>query len=335
MTTKQIDTPPQTGVPLAEGQFVWLSCWSCRVSLSEVSQPSAAQYTSQSCKNCNVTTECHDGIWRALSPQRMQYFSRFITDYEFIRAAEGRGSHSANYYLELPYKDLSGSNSSQWAIRARTYSYIQSHIIPPLAKLHNRPLRILDLGAGNGWMSYRLALLGHLPVAVDLLTNDQDGLGAAIHFSDYIRPLFPRVQAELDNLPFPSHTFDLVIFNASFHYSEDFDRTMAEAFRCTCRGGSILIADSPWYPNEEDGHRMVQEKHRHFSEKYGFSSNSIFNLEYLTPDRLLRLRNQFDAKWETFKPFYGFQWSLRPLRAKLLNRRTPSQFKIYSARVNA
>jgi predicted RNA methylase len=46
----------------------------------------------------------------------------------------------------------------------------------------SRPLDLLDLGAGTGWMSYRLALRGHHPVAVDLLNDDRDGLGAARHF---------------------------------------------------------------------------------------------------------------------------------------------------------
>jgi hypothetical protein len=40
------------------------------------------------------------------------------------------------------------------------------------------------------------------PIAVDLLTNDQDGLGAAEHFKQRLPLSFPRFQAELDNLPF-------------------------------------------------------------------------------------------------------------------------------------
>ena len=109
-------------------------------------------------------------------------------------------------------------------------------------------------------MSYRLALRGHLPVAVDLLTNEQDGLGAAINYTRAVDPLFPRVQAELERLPFPSFGFDLVIFNASFHYSEDYECTFAEALRCTRRGGVVVIADSPWYAKEESGERMVEKK---------------------------------------------------------------------------
>jgi SAM-dependent methyltransferase len=208
-------------------------------------------------------------------------------------------------------------------------------VLAPLAKLNKRPLRILDLGAGNGWMSYRLALRGHLPIAVDLLTNDRDGLGAAVHYNTHIHPLFARVQADLDRLPFGSSIFDLVIFNASFHYSEDYERTFAEALRCTRPGGSIMIADTPWYAEEESGRRMVEEKHKRFSVTYGFASDSISSLEYLTPDRLHRLQNAFELKWSCIRPFYGIRWSLRPLRAKLAGRRPPSQFRIYAACVSA
>jgi SAM-dependent methyltransferase len=252
-----------------------------------------------------------------------------------IRAAEGRGGTQSEYYLGLPFKDISGRNSGQWAIRARTFRAIEQSIVAPLAQLNQRPLRILDLGAGNGWMGYRLALQGHLPVAVDLLTNDRDGLGAAIHYNTHLHPLFPRVQADLDRLPFASSIFDLVIFNASFHYSEDYERTFAEALRCTRAGGSIVIADTPWYAEEESGRRMVMEKHKRFFAAYGFASNSIASLEYLTPDRLRRLQKAFNLEWSDIKPFYGIRWALRPLRAKLAGRRPPSQFRIYAARVSA
>ena len=99
------------------------------------------------------------------------------SEYQTVRAAEGRGSEDPEYYLALPYRDLSGRNVSQWAIRARTFRYIERKILPPLEAVHPAAMKVLDLGAGNGWMSYRLALRGHRPAAVDLLTNDQDGLG--------------------------------------------------------------------------------------------------------------------------------------------------------------
>jgi SAM-dependent methyltransferase len=315
--------------------MVTLLCWQCRASLADMFPVTRAGSGKHVCPNCAAITQYQDGIWLSLTPEQIDHFRRFITEYEFIRAAEGRGSAESEYYLNLPYKDISGRNSDQWAIRARTFRTMERDIIAPLARRRGRPLRILDVGAGNCWLSYRLALLGHLPVAVDLLINDQDGLGAAIHFNSQVRPLFPRIQSALDRLPFAAAIFDLVIFNASFHYSEDYQRTFAEAFRCTRPGGAVVIADTPWYAKEESGQKMVEEKHKRFTATYGFPSNSISSLEYLTSDRLQRLQNEFKPEWKSIKPFYGIRWSLRPFLAKIRGHRQPSQFRIYAAWVNA
>jgi SAM-dependent methyltransferase len=315
--------------------IVALVCWQCGILLADMPMATQTGSGKRVCSSCTAITHYRDGIWLSLAPEQTNHFRRFVTEYEFIRAAEGRGSAESEYFLNLPYKDISGRNSDQWAIRARTFRAMERDILAPLARRHQRPLHILDLGAGNGWLSYRLTLLGHLPVAVDLLTNDFDGLGAAIHFSSRVRPLFPRVQAVLDRLPFASSTFDLVIFNASFHYSENYQRTFAEAFRCTRPGGAIVIADTPWYAKEEIGQEMVEEKHKRFTATYGFPSNSISSLEYLSPDRLQCLQSEFKVQWEWIKPFYGIRWALRPLLARLKGRRRPSQFRIYVARVNA
>jgi SAM-dependent methyltransferase len=314
---------------------ITLLCWRCGASLSNISFAPRTGSGDCRCPRCAATTQYQDGIWLSLSPEQNDHFRRFVTEYEFIRAAEGRGSPESEYYLSLPYKDISGRNSDQWAIRTCTFRALVREIVSPLAKRLGRPLRILDVGAGNGWLSYRLALLGHLPVAVDLLTNDRDGLGAAIHFSSLVHPLFPRVQAALDRLPFASSTFDLVIFNASFHYSEDYQRTFAEALRCTRSGGAVVVADTPWYAREESGQGMVEEKHERFTAAYGFPSDSISSLEYLTPNRLQRLKDEFNLELTWIKPFYGFRWILRPFFAKIKGRRRPSEFRIYKARVNA
>jgi len=334
MIVTKMDATDRTAEPSLNSTVILL-CWNCGTALSKITEVALNDSGVSVCSHCGTATAYRNGIWIAISPRRLDRFRQFIADYEFIRTAEGRGSSQPDYYLGLPYEDISGRNRKQWAIRAHTFQTMERLIFKPLAKLHKRPLRILDLGAGNAWMSYRLALRGHLPVAVDLLTNEQDGLGAAINYTRAVDPLFPRVQAELERLPFPSFGFDLVIFNASFHYSEDYACTFAEALRCTRRGGVVVIADSPWYAKEESGERMVEERHQRFTEKYGFPSDSISSLEFLTPARLQRLRDSFQLSWKTIKPFYGVPWSLRGLRAGLEGRRAPSKFRIYVAGVAA
>jgi SAM-dependent methyltransferase len=311
-----------------------LVCRHCAVGQVFVDAEPGPELDARQCPCCRSYIFCQNGIWRALRSGREAYFGRFITDYEFIRAAEGRGSEGSDFYLELPYRDLSGNNAGQWAIRARTFCYIEHRILQPLATRVGRKLRILDLGAGNGWMSYRLALAGHVPVAVDLLTNDQDGLGAAAHFRKGLSSLFVRVQAELDDLPFAEDVFDVVIFNASFHYSEHYETTFAEALRCTRPGGLIIIADTPWYSRDESGRKMLCERRAHFTARYGFASDAIASREYLTDRDLRFLHSRFAIEWRFYSPFYGIRWLLRPLLAKLRRRRTPSQFRIYVAEVS-
>src|SRR4051812_31541850 len=124
---------------------------------------------------------------------------RFLEDYVKIRHAEGRGSRDAEYYFALPYRDITGKLQDQWDIRGKSYRYLETHVLPPIEKHFARPLRIVDLGAGNCWLSYRLALRGHRPMAVDILGDDLDGLAAGRHYQE--KTPFPRVNGEFDELP--------------------------------------------------------------------------------------------------------------------------------------
>jgi SAM-dependent methyltransferase len=299
-----------------------LQCPSCRADISGLD-----------CTVCGFRMRVSRGIVHALPPERAALFARFMEDYGRIRAAEGRGSESDDFYLSLPYEDISGRNSEQWQIRARSYDYLIEHVLGPNPQ--DGGARILDLGAGNCWMSYRLALAGYSPFGVDLLTNDRDGLGAAVHYRSHLPELFPRFQAEASRLPFQNEKFDTVIFNASFHYSENYVVTLREAFRCVRKGGMVIISDTPWYSCEKSGRRMVDERRALFSQRYGTASDSIKSLEFLTDERLRILEEQLSIRWTRHSPKYGFKWAIRPLVAKLRRRREPSRFHIFVAQKKA
>lgn len=284
------------------------------------------------CSHCNFSFRQRSGIWQALPEARRAYYARFLREYEAVRKAEGRGSAEAEYYLSLPDCDRTSNNSWQWAIRARSFHYLIRKILPALSR-EVQPMLILDLGAGNGWLSHRLAKLGDLPVAIDLQTNTFDGLGAASHYWRQLPFRFPRFQAELDRLPFADGQFDCAIFNASFHYSENYDVTLAEAIRCLRPGGTLVVADSPFYRREESGRRMLQERRESFQRQFGFVSDGLASQEYLTSERLLALEARHDIEWRIHNVWYGIRWAWRPLAARLKGRREPSQFRIYTAQV--
>jgi len=300
-------------------QGVRPQCPRCRANINQLD-----------CDSCGLQMPVENGIVKALPPDRTAHFARFMEDYEHIRAAEGRWSQQDDFYLGLPYKDNSGNNSKQWEIRACSFDYLMKHVLD--RNLQHGGERILDLGAGNCWMSYRLALAKYRPFAVDLLTNDRDGIGAADHFQKHVPTMFPRIQAELSRLPFQDGQFDAAIFNASFHYTDDYVVTLREALRCVRSNGTVIIIDTPWYSCEESGRKMVAERNSAFLERYGTASDSIKSLEYLTDERLRTIEQQLGIRWTIHHPPYGLKWAMRPLVARLSNRREPSRFRIYTAR---
>jgi SAM-dependent methyltransferase len=241
----------------------------------------------------------------------------FLEQYGRIRAAEGRGSSSEAYYRALPFVD-----SPQWKIRAATFRYFLRHILPA------QPSRILDLGAGNAWLSNRLAERGHAPVAVDIFRDSRDGLDATRHYATS----FPRIEAEFDHLPFASAQFDIAIFNASLHYSADYARTLAEARRCLRPGGRIVILDSPVYKLRVHGEAMRSERQQLFEHQYGFRSEALHSVEFLDEPMLAGLATGLELTWTIYRPWYGLRWHLRPLMARLKGRRPPSRFWILEAR---
>lgn len=279
------------------------------------------------CPHCGFAFHISSGIVHALPPERVVHYARFIEEYERIRIAEGRSSDDPEFYLNLPYKDITGKNSRQWRIRSRSFDELLNRILRPRISTGY----VLDLGAGNCWMSYRLFLAGYKPVAVDLLTSDHDGLGAAKHYRERLPMLFPRFRAEYSRLPFRSNQFDAVIFNASFHYAEDFRQVLREALRCIKSDGIVVISDTPWYSCETSGEQMLAERQGTFRMLYGTSSNSLKSLEYLTDKRLQDLAEQLSIRWQVQSPHYGALWSLRPIVAKIRRRREPAKFRIYVA----
>ena len=292
----------------------FISCPQCGVPLKIISSSILG------CPKDGLEYIRKDGIWRFLSSDRLKYYQRFIQEYETVRSAEGRGSADSAYYQALPFQDLTGRMASDWKIRATGFQTLLTQVIAKTET--NGPLKILDLGAGNCWLSYRLTLKSHTLAAVDLLTNSLDGLGAHIHY-----PVdFTVAQAEFDNIPFANNQFDIVIYNASFHYAVSYRETLREAMRCLTPDGQIVILDSPIYNDRASGEKMVREREKHFKNLYGFSSNSIPSENFLTYQKLARLAFECSLSWQTYEPYYNLKWALRPWLAKLRGSREPAKF---------
>jgi SAM-dependent methyltransferase len=169
-----------------------------------------------------------------MSEERPADLRTFVDDYRRVRLAEGFASPDPEFARGLPFRDATGRNRPAWRLRALHYLALRA----ALAALP-RVDRVLDLGAGNGWLARRLAPSFRV-TALDVDATDT-GLGAL----DDRR--VGRLRADLQALPLAAGGFDVVIVAAALHYALDLSCALTEVARVLRPGGLLVIVDSPVY----------------------------------------------------------------------------------------
>jgi SAM-dependent methyltransferase len=258
----------------------------------------------------------------------------FGAAYARHRQAEGR-DYSGDELAALPYV-RSGPLARQWAVRARTFDAFVRHVLRPERTRTGQRLTVLDLGAGNGWLSYRVGREGERAIALDIRTDAIDGLGAAEALADRVGSRMRCVNGSFQSIPLLSDQADIAVFNASLHYATDLESALGEAVRVVRTGGCVAILDSPFYATESDGLAMVGEKHANAATRFGDAADVLLGppfIEFLTPTRLANASCEFGLQWRRRRVSYPFWYELRPLLARLTGRRRPSRFDLWVARV--
>ena len=131
----------------------------------------------------------------------------------------------------------------EWRWRRRSFERLRKYL---LKKHAQQPLRILDLGCGNGWMSNRLAEQPQWEVwAVDLNETELEQ-GARCFASPNLRFVYADVLAGV----LPQNGFDVVVLAASVQYFSDLPALWAVLHKLLTISGEIHVADSHFYQNE-------------------------------------------------------------------------------------
>ncbi|HEY4076025.1 MAG TPA: class I SAM-dependent methyltransferase [Rhizomicrobium sp.] len=250
----------------------------------------------------------------------------FSEAYAHVRSQEGRELHG-DLLKSLPYL-RSGPLARQWAVRAASFDAFVQHVLTP--REDGRALDILDLGAGNGWLSYRMARRGHRALALDMRDDMVDGLGAAVELT-HDAP-FECVVGSFTALPLGKRRFDIVLFNASLHYAKNLPDVLGEAVAVVRSGGVVVVMDSPFYARDRDGAEMVSEKCAHGEARFGTGADLLLSqgfIEYLTPQLLAAAIP--GLRWARRRVRYPLWYELRPLVARFKGMRRPSRFDLWIA----
>ncbi len=300
---------------------LWLPMFVCPCCSSPLADAGSRERT---CMGCRRTFVCRNGIFRFLVQERLASIEPFLRQYRSVREQDGYRSATAEYYCSLPVVRPDHHQAAAWSVRQQTYGTLTRRV---LRRFGDRPLAILDLGAGNGWLSHRLAQLGHRAVAVDWLDDEEDGLGAHKHYASS----FVCVQADFDWLPFAARQFDLAIFNGSLHYSPDIAATLGGAVRMLAPGGALLVMDSPLFRRDEDGRAMLARKEDAFRSDYGLITVVRSGVGYLTFTRLAAAAEGLGLACRFFASRGQLLWMVRRMLAGFKIRRPPAGFGLWVA----
>lgn len=276
------------------------------------------------CRGCTRRFASRGGMYRCLTADRLAAAEPELRQYRTVRAREGYRVAPAEYYRMLPCVRPDDPHAPEWRIRAESFQQLLRR-----ARLDggSAPRRVLDLGAGNGWLSHRLTLLGHQVVAADRLDDDEDGLGACRH---YAAP-FARVHADFDALPFAPGQFDLVVFNGSLHYAPDVAATLARARCMLAPGGALAVMDSPMFRRDADGHTMVAEKLRRFRTEYGLTTVVHPHVGFLTLTALAQAAEPIGLRGQFLRSRGPLRWRVGREIARFRLRREPAAFGVWLA----
>ena len=296
---------------MAERTFEF-SCPCCAIALSN-------QLT---CANCATVFEKREGIYRFLLPDRSAEIQPFLTQYRRVRERDGYRSFTGADYVNLPYVRPQGVMADVWRVRQQSYD----HLVTLLDK-HSRT--ILDLGAGNGWLSHRLTKLGHRLAAVDWLDDEKDGLGAHRHYPVQ----FTCVQADFDMLPFATRQFDVVIFNASLHYGPDLTGSLSKAYKLVKPNGQIFLMDSPTFHSDRSGQIMLKEQAERLRADYDLQDVVQPGIGFLT-DRIMNdVGKTLGIAFRFYRSFGAPLWAMKRWLSGVMRRREPAAFGVWAGRL--
>jgi SAM-dependent methyltransferase len=269
-----------------------------------------------------------DGLTHFVLPEARARVDAFLGGYLTVRHAERWTDDDRETLLALPYEDRSGRRAWMWKVRARGLRALERAIGQAF---EGRSLRVCELGAGVGWLSYRLALGGHRVLVTDVNADARDGLGAARHYEGLGLQL-SRLACEMDRVPLADGSVDIVVCSAAFHYARDQGAVAREAARVLAPRGMFVILDSPVYTRRLSGEQMVAEWRERVVREFGLTPDEVASSGFLVRDDLAALLREAGFAVTAKSHWMGWRWTANYVRAKLGGGREPARLPLVVAR---
>jgi 2-polyprenyl-3-methyl-5-hydroxy-6-metoxy-1,4-benzoquinol methylase len=162
----------------------------------------------------------------------------FTELYISLRKTENR-FYSEEQIRNLPDIEKNHIHYKEWQLRKKSALRFVEYL-----KSKNRPLRILDVGCGNGWFSHLMSTVGGTEV-----------IGLDVNFTElnqadaiFKKPNLEFACADLnEKTELNNEQFDLIVFNSCLQYFSNPSELFNNLAALLHKDGEIHIIDSPFY----------------------------------------------------------------------------------------
>jgi len=194
-----------------------------------------------------------------------------------IRQQEGRLYRDVEV-KKLPYASTGNPHYREWQLRAKSWERLKKH----LTKQRPAPVRLLDLGCGNGWVTARIARLpGWEQTHLTGMEINREELTQA-------KRLFalPNVQWRIadifDENAFAPASLDCILVNSVIQYFPDLPVLLGRLLEVLRAGGEIHLLDSPVY--ERSTIAAARQRSHDYYSKMGTAEMAAFYYHHCWDD---------------------------------------------------
>jgi release factor glutamine methyltransferase len=228
--------------------------------------------------------------------------TNFEERYMALRRREKRVYSDAEV-AQLPNIDVQHQHYKEWMIRKAS----AKKLIDFLKRKKLQPLKILEIGCGNGWLSNQLSGIENSDIT-GLDINEEELQQAERVFKNNRQLKF--VYGEIYSGMLANCKFDVIIFAASIQYFKSLKEIINAALERLAEAGEIHIIDSPFYPKEEV--MAAKKRSKDYYTMLGFSEMAEYyfhhNIEELEPYNFRVLDKPSLIKSKLFRNNNPFPW---------------------------